>query len=326
MRSYNRNYHGTQPNKPVPKTKPSLLSRNNISVQDNSDNNENVSNTHHPMIGSHYWPPSLTDIIAFFMLLVTGALMWFTYGLYKSATEDSKTSVSSASAANRSATIAQQTLNEIKDYNTKSLAEQDKNFTDIRKYNDSSLLIQKAIIDSNSFANRSNLERTNKSLALQDSTLRETQREFEIENQPLLQIINIHLIPFEVNKTIHLTFDLRNFGKQPARLIVNKHIMRINPIDKAPIINESEMVVDFKTKDMYLPNGVADPQDDESNVNMNQEVLDLIKNKRWCLYIMGVIEFESTANSKKYQFRYNFRIITTPKYDLQSVVNEIKPM
>ncbi len=59
---------------------------------------------------------------------------------------------------------------------------------------------------------------------------------------------------------------------------------------------------------------------------MTPNVMEKYLTKNWCIYILGTYEFENTANSKNYIFKYAFRIITNPKYDVQVVTNTITPI
>jgi len=132
--------------------------------------------------------------------VVTFLLFVYTYRLYKTAAEDSKTARQSAKAADNSAVTAQNTLDETK------------------KYDSLSLIKQQKAIDDNNEGSKQAFDRANRSLTLQDSSLRETQKEFEIENKPFVQITDIKFDTLEKDKPIAIRYVFCKFGETARKM------------------------------------------------------------------------------------------------------------
>ena len=144
--------------------------------------------------------PKVANIISLAMVVVTFLLFVYTYRLYKTAAEDSKTARQSAKAADNSAVTAQNTLDETK------------------KYDSLSLIKQQKAIDDNNEGSKQAFDRANRSLTLQDSSLRETQKEFEIENKPFVQITDIKFDTLEKDKPIAIRYVFCKFGETARKM------------------------------------------------------------------------------------------------------------
>lgn len=75
-------------------------------------------------IGDNNNKAHFSNLVAFFAVIISGILAAYTYRLYKIANDDSITAKTAAKASVNSATISQQTLAEVRDYNAKSLQKQ----------------------------------------------------------------------------------------------------------------------------------------------------------------------------------------------------------
>lgn len=215
MSNHNRNYHGTQPNKPITKAKfhpTGTVQRVNENYSNSND--ENISNPHQSIVHNKYWPPSLADVIAFLMLLVTAALAWFTFGLYQSATEDSGT-------AKTAATISQQTFDASKKYNDSSLAIQAKLFDETKTYNRGSLDIQQKSFVGNNKDNKERFIRDTTALGLQIKSLKQNQAQFIKQNEPYLQVY-IDSMGVAANNTIQIFYTIVNLTPIPVKIIAHK--------------------------------------------------------------------------------------------------------
>ncbi len=236
----------TEPNKEGDDNQPNQHPDNVITnvhkeTQNNTQEGEHANNSGHQshknppihkrvltFLGNKDNQPLIANLVAIGILVVTSILAWYTYRLYKNASEDSKTARQSAYAANNSAIIAQKTLDTT------------------RKYDSISLVKQQKAIDDNNASSQLAFKRANKSLTFQDSSLKETQKEFEIENRPLIQITHIKLVTFEIGKQVEVDFNVTNFGKQPARIINNKHVLALGRKDVPPNTDILRMVIDTK--------------------------------------------------------------------------------
>lgn len=233
-------------------------------------------------------------MIALGMLIVTAILAIYTYELYNTAAKDSKTADTSASAANQSAKIAQQTLTEIKEYNTESLNK------------------QQASLDKSDVANKKNFDRIDKSLDIQDSSLRETRREFEVNNAPYLQIKVVDVSKTEKGKPINISIETENLGAYPAK-IESSSIYEATKTISVPI-DEAER--DFK-KDAraILPDGsyVA------KGTPMTHEYLGLVSPlsdtqyemlmaEKWSIFIEGTVNYKNLANGQRKVYKYIIKI------------------
>lgn len=76
--------------------------------------------------------------------------------------------------------------------------------------------------------NKANLKLTEQSVNAQIDALKESQKQFEKQNIPYLQLRNFKLMNFEENKKIEIFYWLQNLGSYPARIIDRKFGYFIN--------------------------------------------------------------------------------------------------
>ncbi|HEY5392359.1 MAG TPA: hypothetical protein VIJ57_09615 [Hanamia sp.] len=293
MRKPTRNSHGTQPNKPIHKAK-TFPTRNiqGISAGEENNQKENISHPHQSVIHKKYWPLTVTDTIALGMLIVTAALMWFTYGLYNSAVKDSKTADTSAYAANKSAITSQQTLNEIKDYNTKSLAK------------------QQAALDSG-------FKRDAASVSLQMRNLTETQKDFEIESRPFVTVGNVVVDTPYLKKSIRVVAQIVNSGKQPAYIINTYYDWRFDP--DTGFTSMKNIKHQASAEQSVIVGGGGTIPIWTNTIAIDSARLEYYKTHPLYCYVRAVIIYRGFSKKKVYKTALMFRIILKTDKDAKTV-------
>jgi hypothetical protein len=290
-----KSYYGKQPNQPVKVTKISSSDTvQSIKKDKHSTDSEDTTNRRNPIVKKGYWKLSNADTIALGMLLVTIVLAWYTFGLYESATEDSKITKISSNAANKSAEIAGHTLDEIKKYNTASLEK------------------QQIALDKSDQTNRDNFDRIDKSLSIQDSSLKETQKEFDINNAPFLQMKISRISKIEVGKQIDIGIIVENLGAYTAQTIKSNVVCATKNIP--PTIEEVNAIVKHNDK-FVLPEGSyiskGNPIENELYKvidSLNERQYKMLMDEKWFIYMGGNIEYINLANGKRKKYIYMIKI------------------
>jgi len=247
------------------------------------------------------------DIISIISVFVSSVLAWFTFGLYRTAANDSKTAGISASSAKMSAIIAQNTLDET------------------RKYDSISLIKQQRAIDDNNTTSQLVFDRANKSLTLQDSSLKETQKEFYIENKPFIQLSEISVEDVPGTSSYLIKFNIQNFGKEPAQLISFKY-KALGDDNKDPVrVDFSNMALVDGASGQYIPM--------QSWYRANQNtgytpsgIFTAIKTGKGCIYIVGEVEYINTISEAKYLFKFIYKISPYPSMDIKTIIDTMYEM
>jgi hypothetical protein len=183
--------------------------------------------------------PLIANIVAIGVLVVTSILAWYTYRLYKNASDDSAIARKSANAATSSALIAQKTFEATKKYNDSSLAIQQKAFGVTEFYNKGSLTLQEKAIKSNDIDSKERFKRDTAALGLQIQSLKQNQQQFIKQNEPYLQVY-IDSIQF-INKKERIVYTMVNLTPIPVKIIAQKAMVWKTPIE--PVSKESDLLV-----------------------------------------------------------------------------------
>jgi hypothetical protein len=286
MSKQSRSNNGKQPNQYV--NIPKLFSAyrvKSIPGYKESQEEKPASEPHQDITTTQNDKWSKADLIALGMLIVTGILAIYTYGLYNTAIKDSGTADASANAAKTSAQISQKTLDEIKDYNTKSLEK------------------QQSALDKADATNKKNFDRVDEAIRLQDSALKQTANDFEIANAPYLSIEIQNMDIILENRPVTFDAVIKNLGAYPAKIIEAKFGAIVAKTQ------HPEKMIDTITN-RYLEQTTANYVDkgtplifpvDNLVKNIDSQSFDrLYSNKKWFLYFFAIIKYQNLV-TKKYR-------------------------
>jgi hypothetical protein len=237
------------------------------------------------------------DKIAAVALLINLGLAIFTYQLYSVASKDSKNADKSANAANKSAEIAQTTLNEIKDYNTKSLQKQQ-------------VALDRAKVDADKRekSDRENSIRQNKSVDAQIASLKETQTEFKNENEPYLQATNFVVYIDTSTYKVIVKYSLFNNGKQAVKATNEKVKLAILARD----IDTTEMDSVLNKTKLQPYNDYISPKDPNTgianDITINKAMYDEVRNGQKIMIYFGEINYINLITKAIKTYKYAAKI------------------
>ncbi|WP_183575406.1 hypothetical protein HDF18_15895 [Mucilaginibacter sp. X5P1] len=270
---------------------------------------EDTGNPHHKVVIANTnskndkW--TVADKIAFGMLVVTFFLTIFTYQLYHTAVHDSETADTSAKAAISAAIIAHQTLVATQQYDSASLIKQQKS------------------IDDNNSSSQISFDRANKSLTLQDSSLKETQTQFEISNAPFLQVKIYDVSPIFLNKQIDVRVQFENLGNYPAKIIYSKtaSATRNTPPDISFLKNGNKYSF---ADDNYITKGDTQFRETLRGIipAIDQIKYDKLMSGEWFIYIGGIVKYKNLATNKYKFYEYMVKINASTNKEWQYTHNE----
>lgn len=142
-----------------------------------------------------------TDIVG---IAINFILAVATFMLYKEATRQSGISEQAAIAAKKSADAA-----------TAAVNLQRQSLISTEKANKDAYELNKSTFDASNEANK-------KALQQQIQSLKETQKNFKIENRPFIQVAQFSIDTTFANETIKVAFKYVNVGKFPAKIYFSK--------------------------------------------------------------------------------------------------------
>jgi hypothetical protein len=266
------------------------------------------------------WAPIVANIVS---CIAVGVSLWLaivTYRLYRIAATQSNSVIKAGDAAQSSAITAKKTLDSAIIFNGKSIGEQEKIFIATKKYNDSSLYVQQKAIDGNAKSSELTFQRESKSLDLQDSTLKETQKEFDIENKPFISIANIRIDTNMIGKKFTLTYVFINNGKQPCQIIDGG--VSFKPLDDPDFRDIPKVPQNTSPVNVYLSYNQFLPMTQKVDSVTTKSMFDLINSDKIFFYVYGKIKYKSIASEKIYTFTFDFRVSTYKTLDVKTLISK----
>lgn len=135
----------------------------------------------------------------------------------------------------------------------------------------------------------------------------EVQREFDIENQPLVQAVDVKFDSLEVGKKVIIAYTFVNYGKQPAKIVSNRAGVIYWKNDTGEGLPDSTWKTDKLNN--YLSSAV--------NTNFRchfksadlatKGLVDSLKNGKKFAYLKGSLYFETPSMiGKKSMFYYTY--------------------
>lgn len=221
-----------------------------------------------------------SNVLSLLLFIITLIVGWISFFQYKSSISASQ--------------IAQKTFEITKRYNDSSLAIQQRTF----KENNADGIKRNKIDSENS-------QSAAKSIDAQINTLNETQKEFDIENRPFIQIIDIGFDTLASGKNVVISYNIRNYGKQPVKILNSKiQVIYWYSRGKPPVSNEgySNQIINS-----YLGGGV------NFGIKTNTMLLTktdsvAIKNGIRVFYINGIMPFRNVVNNKESKYLYTYKV------------------
>lgn len=219
------------------------------------------------------------------MVIISGFLAYFTFQLFNTASEQSKSAQQAANAAIRA--IKQDSANVAYNNNIARV-------NDILSRKKDSLTINLA----------------NRSLQAQINSLKQAQKNFEIQNMPFLEISQVQINAFEIGKQINLIIHIKNLGNYPAKLkrAVVWTATKANPPDTAG--QERQHFEKSITKADYISKEMEGLVEIDEGIPLNSNRFDKVKNGNWWLYLNGIISYENLVTHKEMKYKFMFRIKT----------------
>ncbi|HEY8999737.1 MAG TPA: hypothetical protein VIM89_00195 [Mucilaginibacter sp.] len=308
----------TKPDQPDNNNQPSQELPNSNPVhyteQENQNGNSRTS-TQNPkylkkiwkFIGENGAKAHFSNLTSFFMLVVTIILAWYTFRLFNISNKSIAVAITADS-------IAKASLDESKINNFKAAVRQ--------KTIDSST----AITDAQKLKRDTNfVKKQTQGIDSQIVALQETRKEFEIENRPLIQAIDLQFDTLKPGKDVCISFNFRNYGKQPVRCLTSQYAI------------DYQLGKDFKMKPKvnwnynfingYLTSGNYSHHFWRSADTVNTESVRRIINGDISTYVFGKLIYQNTVTLKKTEYDFNFRLKFVPAgFGVESITNEVIPI
>ncbi len=145
----------------------------------------------------------------------------------------------------------------------------------------------------------------NKSVEAQIQTLKETQKQFEVFNEPFLQIIEPVLTVPEGANSGKLFYTIANVGKYPALLTSYKIYV---VVDTMP--NNFNDVYNYKEPDSVLAAYLSDKSAIKfmNDVELNKSSINFLKKDEYFAYISGYVRYNNLIKKTVVDFRFQLRL------------------
>lgn len=243
--------------------------------------------------------------IAIWSIVVNGCLFLVTLALFLVTRRGIDAGIAS-SKANDYASKA--TYKDTKKYIERFLDIQNKLFTQTKAYNDASLTKQQTALDK------------------QIASLNERQKEFEIENRPLVEILDIKIDAYP-DGPVSVKYKIENFGKQPVKCISNKSSIGFSYSNSiTPAGNPSWTI---KNMNFYLIANAITEVSWKSQVSLTKEQVKAWADGEMAIYLFGFIRFKNNVTFDTSIYEYKYRMIYNRGiYDMEAITDttyRIKP-
>ncbi len=139
-------------------------------------------------------------------------------------------------------------------------------------------------------------------------TVDANKKEFEIENQPIIQVLNI-IDTFQVGKKMKIYYVFVNDGKQPVKCIRNRFQVIMIPSDTFIPADASNQYI-ITDINVFLNGGGmnASKQAWVSDITLNKSEYEAIHNTQLFIYLFGYLEFKNMVTGDINYYEYNFRL------------------
>jgi len=275
-------------------------------VEKNNSNTENKKSTHgrspakkNEPIGVNLlsynkkgnWQPTVAIIVSIFAVGVSVWLAIVTYRLYNIAADQ-------AQSTKTAATIA------------------DNTFKAAKFYNDSSLKIQEKVFTKND-------NRSKRSLDAQIASLKETQKDFEIENRPYIQFQSISIDTLKIGVKPIIRASIGNLGKYPAKIFKVSVKVRIDP-------GKALLEKDFTGNEMVSDPNVIIANNTTMNFNfldkipLSEDNFKYLTTGKESFFISGKIYYINFLSKKKVINNFIYKIDVFPSLSVVAIKNNIK--
>ncbi|MDB5063554.1 MAG: hypothetical protein JWP67_3397 [Mucilaginibacter sp.] len=146
-----------------------------------------------------------------------------------------------------------------------------------------------------------------KSLGAQIASTQEAQKEFDIENRPLVQILNFAMDSINNGRHLKIKYDFINYGKQPVKGLTNRVRVDFLAKNKSPNYTK-EGLMTSSVLNSYL-SGMATSQNSwTSKAAINKVDSTVIKNGDLITWVNGKFSFQNTVTHKKSEYHYTYKL------------------
>jgi hypothetical protein len=166
------------------------------------------------------------------------------------------------------------------------------------------------------------IDLANKSLGTQISSIKETQKQFEIENRPLMQIADLIIDTIGDEKVTVIRCNIVNMGKFPAKVFSAKFGVSYGSKVGVTIAQLEGVTV---LKDFAVQTSIAGsfriPVTIRSNPLTN-DMYENYKNRVTSVYVVGEVGYKSIVAPKIFYNKFVFRITTIPTLAVDVLKND----
>ncbi len=168
------------------------------------------------------------------------------------------------------------------------------------------------------------IDLANRSLQTQITSIKETQKEFEIESRPLVQIVDFNIDSIGIDVNTVAKWNIANLGKFPARILSTKTVFMYDDNRSVEYMKRlkqgNEIIVNFSiSNEAKIPITI-------SGVFHNEERFNRYREGKSFFYLFGEYKYESFVTKKRFLYSFIYRISAFPRFNVIVLKSDDKEM
>ncbi len=139
----------------------------------------------------------------------------------------------------------------------------------------------------------------------QVDALKETQKDFSLENRAFPEIVDISIDTFKIKKEIIFGFEIMDLGKSPAEIKGGKYDVLI--VGKNVTTDTIKPTYQYKIPPVTIAQGAHTVNNVKMPIEI-PEIFDALVDKTVFLYFVGNFKYYSTINGRFYKKEFAFKV------------------
>jgi hypothetical protein len=249
------------------------------------------------------------------MLLATIALTFGTFMLYQEATNQSGQAMRAVREATRANDLTEQNIKSSDSTSREFLKKATQSADAAKKSADASLLadsisaknykLTRTAYEDNKADSRKRFQHDSASLQAQIASLDTVQKQFEISNEPYMQIFFPKITQLKLNEFVGIYYMIANLREIPIQVISQKEAIsiRVTPNDFNHI--RSGNVPGNINKYVIKESGIADTY---YFPRIDSGAFDKVKKGVWSIYYLGEIKYRNLTTGRLKYYRFEMKM------------------
>jgi len=165
-----------------------------------------------------------------------------------------------------------------------------------------------------------NINIAQKSLQTQISSIKETQKEFEIESRPVIQVTNLKLDSLGIGVKTLIKFSVSNLGRFPAKILNSKGRLYFMENNIKNVIQSRDGFINT-SYNVAISNAYDLPVT-VTGVPLPENIYNNYVEGRGSFYLQGEYAYTSIATGETFLYRFTYKISNKTAFNVVGIQNE----